>query len=76
MNRDPFLELAASETNTLGSFKDPWKRPYRVVMWKDQPTDALNKYFQVYSCGPNTKWEHGKNDTTAAGKPDDIAPNH
>ena len=76
MNREPFLELAPGEMDPAGSFKDPWGRAFRVVMWKENASDALNRYFQVYSCGPNRKWEMGRNDPAASDKPDDIVPRH
>jgi prepilin-type N-terminal cleavage/methylation domain-containing protein len=76
MNRGELLDITSAEKNASGSFKDPWRQPYRVVVWKEKPADALNRYFQVYSCGPNMKWEHGRNDPTAVDKPDDIAPRH
>jgi prepilin-type N-terminal cleavage/methylation domain-containing protein len=76
MNRDRLLEVGPSEQNSAGSMKDPWGRPFRVVMWKEKTTDLLNRYFQVYSCGPNAKWEHGQSDPTLPGKPDDVVPKH
>jgi len=62
MNRDPLLKLERSELNETGSFKDPWGRPYRIIMWKEKPSDALCKYFQIYSCGENRRWEYGNGD--------------
>lgn len=73
MSRDQLFRLAASELNGLGSFKDPWGRPYRVVMWREAGA-TYDKFFQVYSCGSNMKWEHGVSDPKKPGKPDDIAP--
>jgi hypothetical protein len=62
-----------------GSFVDSWRQPLRVVMWKERPADALNRYFQVYSCGPNERWDGGhqgpykdRNGKTVKG--DDLAP--
>jgi prepilin-type N-terminal cleavage/methylation domain-containing protein len=62
MSRDPLLKLEEEEMNEKGSFKDPWGKPFRVVMWKERPTDQVYKYFQVYSCGQNAKWEFGNGD--------------
>ncbi len=62
MSRDPLLKLERRELNAAGSFKDPWGRPFRVVMWKDKPTDQFFKYFEVYSCGMNRKWDMGNED--------------
>jgi prepilin-type N-terminal cleavage/methylation domain-containing protein len=79
MNRDQLLKVEAKELTPAGSFKDPWGRPFRVWMWKENSSDALNKFFQVYSCGPNTRWqkgwESGKRpaDTVTC---DDIVPRH
>ncbi len=64
---DPLLKVYKSELNAKGSFIDPWKHPYRVVMWKENPSDALCEYFQVYSCGPNEMWEQGKGDDITPG---------
>jgi type II secretory pathway pseudopilin PulG len=76
--REPFFKTKDSEINPAGSYKDPWGMPYRVVMWKEKITDSLNRYFQVYSSGPNKIWEGGKfGPYTEAGKSkvgDDIAP--
>ena len=73
MNRDQLFRVAAGELNAAGSFKDPWGRPYRVVMWREAGA-TYDKFFQVYSDGSNMKWEHGVNDPKKPGKPDDITP--
>jgi prepilin-type N-terminal cleavage/methylation domain-containing protein len=62
MNRDPLIKLEEEEKNVHGSFKDPWGRPFRVVMWKERVTDVYYKYFQVYSCGQDAKWGMGAGD--------------
>jgi type II secretory pathway pseudopilin PulG len=89
MSRDPLLKLERRELSAAGSFKDPWGRPFRIVMWKDgEPFTDLDqngdwdsgepytdqnsngkwdgdqffKYFEVYSCGENAKWEMGAGD--------------
>jgi type II secretory pathway pseudopilin PulG len=65
MSRDPLIKLEEEEKNEYGSFKDSWGRAYRVVMWKERPEDAHYKYFRVYSCGQNAKWEMGAGDDLA-----------
>ena len=84
-HRDPFLRIKLSETSPNGGFKDPWGHPYRVWMWPGKRSDGsdepLDRFFQVYSDGPNMKWERGwpvgaeslPPDITT---PDDIAPKH
>jgi prepilin-type N-terminal cleavage/methylation domain-containing protein len=62
MSRDKLLKLERSETNSSGSFKDPWGRPFRVVMWKKRPGDKHYHFYQVYSCGENAVWEMGGGD--------------
>jgi hypothetical protein len=62
MSRDPLFKLAQVELNPAGSFKDPWGRPFRVVMWKEKPTDRLTRFFEVYSSGPDAHWEMGAGD--------------
>jgi len=44
-----------------------------VVMWKEDPADAVCRYFQVYSCGENRTWEMGR---SSDGIPpgDDLIP--
>jgi len=79
MNREELLKAEAKEFNPLGSFKDPWGRPYRVWMWKETAGDALNKFFQVYSCGPNTAWQKGWESGKRPADPlpcDDVTPRH
>jgi len=66
MSRDPLMKLESEERNEYGSFKDPWGRAFRVLMWKEKPSDALFKYFQVYSCGQNARWEMGTGDDLPA----------
>jgi hypothetical protein len=65
MRRDPLMMLEEEERNEYGSYKDPWGRPFRVIMWKALPGDAYYRYFQIYSCGPNAKWELGAEDDLA-----------
>ncbi len=65
MRRDPLMKLEEEEKNEYGSFKDPWGRAFRVVMWKEEPSDTVFKYFQVYSCGQNAQWEMGAGDDLA-----------
>ena len=62
MGRDPLLKLASNELNENGSFKDKWGRPFRVIMWKANDSDAYYKYFTVYSSGPDTVWAQGAGD--------------
>lgn len=71
MNSAKLLKVSQKELNASGSLVDPWGRPYRVCMWKN-PGDIRNRFLQVYSCGPNGRWEHGMDDPSLPGKPDDI----
>jgi tetratricopeptide (TPR) repeat protein len=50
MNRDHLLRQAQSELNSVGSFKDPWGLPYKVVTWAN-PAD-LERLGKLYSLGP------------------------
>ena len=73
MNRPELFKLGGSELNAAGSFKDPWGEPFRLVLWKESDDDAVCRFFQVYSCGPNCTWEGGRGqDATPPG--DDLTP--
>jgi prepilin-type N-terminal cleavage/methylation domain-containing protein len=65
-DREPFFTPRRSELNANGSFKDTWGTPYRYLPWKAKPSDVVYKFHQVYSCGPNMRWEMGGGDDIPA----------
>jgi hypothetical protein len=80
-DREQFFKVHPPHLNAKGSFVDSWRQPFRIVMWKERSTDALNRHFQVYSCGQNMRWDEGhkgpykdKNGKTVTG--DDITADY
>jgi len=61
MHTRPLLKVSESERNAAGSFKDPWRRPYRVLF------DAGAGTFRAGSPGPNRRWEMGGGDDVMHG---------
>jgi prepilin-type N-terminal cleavage/methylation domain-containing protein len=62
MSGPPLLKVPDDRRNAAGSFTDRWGTPFRVLFFKVKPTDKKPKRFEVYSCGPNRKWESGAAD--------------
>ncbi len=61
MHLGPLLKVSESEKTPAGSFKDPWGRPYRVLV------DAEQGVFRAGSPGPNRRWEMGGGDDVMHG---------
>jgi prepilin-type N-terminal cleavage/methylation domain-containing protein len=62
MSGPPLLKIPDDRRSEAGSFTDRWGTPIRVLFFKLKPTDRKPKRFEVYSCGPNRKWESGAGD--------------
>lgn len=61
MERPELLKVRADDVNAIGSYLDSYGRPLRLATWGQ-------KFYEVYSCGPNRLFEWGLGDDLAAGK--------